>query len=214
MSADGSINQSNKSPASSVSSVPDDEEPPPCFISIEPPTFALAVTHNPPSFVLSTTLEEATQQHPPVSPGTATRIFNHTWRNYVPCNEPLSAEEAEDFLHENDNLNATIRATAYRLMSTIHRRAAQYSHNIQQSEQRVLEQRNIMAQREEEIARLHARWGGTQAPTGFIPNKGHVTCVIPTSGGGLVVLRFMQRRGDGQVEMVAGLEHDDPVYVS
>jgi len=124
MSVDGSINQSNKSPASSVSSLHDEEEAPPRFISMELLTFtAIHVTHDPPSFALSAALEEATQQHPPVSPGTATCIFNCAWRDYVPHNEPLSAEEAEDFLLENDDLNATIRATAYRLVSTIHCRA-------------------------------------------------------------------------------------------
>src|SRR5216683_3231377 len=146
MSADGSVNQSNKSLASSVSSVHDDEEAPPRFVSVEPPTSPLCVTNEPPSFILSTALEEANQQHPPVPPGTATCIFNCAWHNYIPSNEPLSAEEAEDFLLKNDDLNATIRTTAYRLVSTIHRHAAQYSHNMRQSEQRILEQCNLVAQ--------------------------------------------------------------------
>ena len=214
MLADGSINQSNESLASSVSSIHDDEEAPPRFVSVEPLTFALEVTHDPPSFVLSTALKEATQQHPPVSPGTATHIFNHVWHDYVLRNKPLSTEEVEDILQENDDLDATVHATAYGLMSTIHRRAAQYSHNLRQSEQRILEQCNIVAQREEEIARLHTRRGGTQAPMGFVPNEGHISCVIPTAGGGLVVPRFIQRRGNGQVEMVAGSDRNDPVYVS
>src|SRR6266853_5898665 len=126
MLADGSINQSNESPASSVSSLPDEREPPPHFISVEPPT-VISITHDPPSFALSAALKEATQQYPPVSPGMATRVFDRAWRNYIPCNEPLSTEEAEDFLLKNDNLNATVRATAYGLMSTIHRHATQYS---------------------------------------------------------------------------------------
>ena len=119
MSTDRLINQSNESPASSVSSLCDEEEALPPFVSVEPP-----------SFVLSAALEEANQQHPPVSPGMATCIFNRAWRDYLPCNEPLSTEEVEDFLLENDNLSATVRATTYGLVSTIHRRAAQYSHNM------------------------------------------------------------------------------------
>src|SRR6266851_451422 len=214
MSADGSINQSNESPASSISSIHDDEEAPPRFVSVEPPTFALEVTHNPPSSALSAALEDATQQHPPVSPRMATRIFNHAWLDYIPYNQPLSAEEAEDFLLENNDLNATVCTTAYGLMSTIHHCTTQYTHNIRQSEQCILEQRNIVAQREEEIARLRTRPGAAQALVGFIPNEGHITCVIPATEGGLVVLHFVRKRGDGQVEMVAGLERDDPVYVS
>ena len=99
MSANGSINQSNESPASSVSSLHDEEEAPPRFVSVEPPTFAtIKIIHDPPSFALSAALEEATQQHPPVSPGTATRIFDHAWGDDNPSNGPLSTEEAEDFL--------------------------------------------------------------------------------------------------------------------
>src|SRR6266851_148951 len=169
MSADGSINQSNKSPASSASSVLDDQEPPLRFVSVEPP-----------SFILSAALEEATQQHPPVSPRTATCIFNRAWRDFIPRNEPLSAKEAEDFLLENDDLSTTVRATTYGLVSTIYRHTAQHSHHMRQSEQHIIEQHNIMAQREEEIAHLHARLGATKAPAGFLPNEGHISCIIPT----------------------------------
>ena len=76
------------------------------------------------------------------------------------------------------------------------------------------EQRALVAQREEEIARLRARPGARQAPLGFRANEGRVTCVIPAAGGGLVVPRFVQQRGDGQVEMVAGMSTNDQIYVS
>jgi len=204
MSTNGSVDQSIESPASSISSIHENEEALPRFVSVEPPNFTIDIAHEPPSFALSAALEEATQQHPPVSPRMATHIFNCAWHDYVPRNEPLSAEEAEDFLLKNNDLSATVRATAYGLVSTIHRHTAQYTHNIRQLEQCVIEQRNIVAQREEEIACLRARPGATEAPAGFVPNEGHVSCVIPAKGGGLVVPRFVQRRGDGQVKMVAG----------
>src|SRR6266851_9703185 len=124
MSANGSHDPSNESPASSISSLHDDDnEPPLRFVSVEPPNFTIIeVVHNPPSFALSAALKEATQLHPPVFPGTATHIFNHAWGDDAPTNEPLSAEEAEDFLRNNEDLESTIRATAYGLVSTIHRR--------------------------------------------------------------------------------------------
>src|SRR6266851_10178267 len=97
MLANGSINQSNESPTSSVSSLRNKEEALPRFVSVEPPSFAL-----------SAALEEVTQQHPPVSPRTATHIFNRAWCDYLPSTEPLSAKAAEDFLLENDDLSATV----------------------------------------------------------------------------------------------------------
>src|SRR6266851_9065554 len=219
MSANGSHDPSNESPASSVSSLHDnDNEPPPRFVSVEPPNFTvIEVVHDPPSFALSAALKEATQLHPPVSPGMATRIFNRTWPNDDHPDNPLSPEAAEDFLRNNEDLETMVRATAYGLVSTIHRCAAQYAHNIRLAEQRTreqCEQRALVAQREEEIARLRARPGAGQALSGFQANEGRVTCIIPAAEGGLVVPRFVRRRGDGQVEMVAGTSINDQVYVS
>src|SRR6266851_6953752 len=167
MSADGSHDLSNEFPASSVSSLRDEDEAPPRFISVEPTTFTvIKVVHDPPSFALSAALEEAMQLHPPVSPGTATRIFNSAWPDDDHPDDPLSAEAAENFLRNNEDLEATVRATAYGLVSTIHRRAAQYTHNLRLAEQRTREQRALVAHREEEITRLHARPGAGQAPSG------------------------------------------------
>src|SRR5216683_6836236 len=108
--SDGSLNQSNESPASSVSDLPNEDEAPPRFISVEPPNFhhIVEVIHDPPSFALSAALEEATQLHPPISPGTATHIFNRAWPNEAHPDDPLSAEAAEDFLRNNEDLEAIV----------------------------------------------------------------------------------------------------------
>src|SRR6266851_4487226 len=128
MSADGSIDLSNESPASSDGHSNNKEAPPP-FQSMEPP-----------SFVLSAALKEVNQQHPPVSPRTATRIFNTVWRDYPPSNQPLSAQEAEDLLLENDDLSSTIRAMAYGLISTIHCHTTHFTQQLRESEQRIRDQ--------------------------------------------------------------------------
>ncbi len=69
-----------------------------------------------------------------------------------------------------------------------------------------------MAQCDEELARL--RVGNVKAPASFLPNQGHINCVIPTEDRALVVPHFIQRRGDGHVKMVVGREPGEPVYVS
>src|SRR5216683_6589905 len=108
MSADASHDPSNESPTSSVSSLSGDNEPPPRFVSVEPPNFTIVeVIHDPPSFALSAALKEVTQLHPPVSPGTATRIFNHAWPNDDDPDDPLSPEAAEDYLRNNEDLKTT-----------------------------------------------------------------------------------------------------------
>jgi len=45
-------------------------------------------------------------------------------------------------------------------------------------------------------------------------NNGCITCIIPTAGGGLVLPRFVRRRGNRQVEMVVGGDRNDSVYIS
>src|SRR5216683_7737729 len=112
MSADGSHDPSNESPASSVSSLRNEDEPPPRLVSVELVSYtAIEVIHDPPSFALSAALEEAMQLHPPVSPGTATHIFNHAWPHDDHPDDPLSPEVAEDFLRNNKDLETMVRAT-------------------------------------------------------------------------------------------------------
>ena len=145
----------------------------------------------PPSFILSTALKEATQQHPPVSPGTATHIFNNIWRDYPPSNQPLSAQEAEDLLLANDDLSTTVHTTAYSLISTIHCHAAQFTQQLRESEQCILAQWELMAQCDKEITHLHTRTGDVEAPTSFLPNQRHINCIIPMEDGALVVPHFI-----------------------
>jgi hypothetical protein len=64
-------------------------------------------------------LNKASQQHLSVSPGTTTCIFNTAWAAYGPANQPLSLEAAKDLLMEQEDLGDTVRATTYRLISTI-----------------------------------------------------------------------------------------------
>src|SRR6266851_9352193 len=83
---------------------------------------------------------------------------------------------------------------------------------MRESEQHVQAQRELMAQRNEELACLRAR--NIKAPAGFLPNQGCVNCIIPMKDGALVVPHFVQYRGDGSVKMVAGREPGEPVYIS
>src|SRR6266851_1869418 len=139
MSANGSVNLSNELPASSSDGHSNTKEAPPPFQSVEPP-----------SFVLSAALEEVTQQHPPVSPGTAPWIFNTGWHDYPPRNQPLYAQEAEDLLLKNNNLSTTIHATASGLISTIHCCTTQFTQQLQESKQCIRDQWELVAQRDKE----------------------------------------------------------------
>jgi len=51
-------------------------------------------------------------------------------------------------------------------------------------------------------------------PAGFEPNLGHVSNTMPLSTGERVIPQFVQRLGAGEVEMVAGREGNELVYVA
>ncbi len=70
-----------------------------------------------------------------------------------------------------------------------------------------------MAQHNEQITCLTTQLGAIEIPPGFIKSDGRVTCPIPISTGELVIPCFIQRLGTGEVEMVAGREVQELVYV-
>src|SRR6266851_9382148 len=88
---------------------------------------SLTMSHRPHSRVRSyrpscsaSPSKKPTSNTPPVSPRTATQIFDTTWANYIPHNQPLSTQDAEELLLMNDGLSTTVHATTYGLISTIH----------------------------------------------------------------------------------------------
>ena len=100
-----SVNASNKSPwsnhsaSSSCATLPDDQ----------------------PSVQLLTALHLADDPNPPVSPGTAERILNHA-SGVIAGNEHLTIEDAAELLHSQQDINNMVCATAFGLISTVHKR--------------------------------------------------------------------------------------------
>ena len=115
---------------------------------------------------------------------------------------------------EQEDLGDTVHATAYGLVSTIHHRAQQYNRQLRAAKGRVLEQRELVTQRDERIAQLQRQLGNIEIPPGFKPNKGCVTCMIPSEDRPQVAPHFVRQLGNGRVEMVAGREAEESVYVA
>jgi hypothetical protein len=208
--SDASLNLSNESPASTRAPSPDNNEPPSPFQASTP----AQEEPLPPSFPLSVALSKASSRYPPVSPRTATRVFNNAWASYGPPNQPLSTEATEDILLEQDDVNEAVWATAYSLISTIHRHVQQYTQYMHESEGCVLAEWECVAQRDERIATLERRLGNIEVPPGFQSNNGRINCTVPSEEGLQVVPQYVRRLGDGKVEMLAGREAEELVYVT
>ena len=77
--------------------------------------------NNEPSAQLLAALHLAEEPNPPVSPGTATRILQHA-SGVIATHENLTIEEAAELLRSQQDINNMVCATAFGLVSTIHKR--------------------------------------------------------------------------------------------
>ena len=100
-----SVNASNESPQSSRS----------------PASTRPSSPNNELSAQLLATLHLAKEPNPPVSPGTAERILTHT-SGVIATSEHLTIEEAAKLLRSQQDINDMVCATAFGLVSTIHKR--------------------------------------------------------------------------------------------
>jgi hypothetical protein len=126
----------------------------------------------------------------------------------------VSLTLAETILALDPTLNATIRATAYGLATTVRERTAQYAQKLAKAEQKIDRLKWINQQRTQDNWQLRARLGLLSVPDGFERNEGRVTTAVPTGGGRMVVLEWIRSVGNGQVELLARREPGEPTYVA
>jgi hypothetical protein len=79
---------------------------------------------------------------------------------------------AETILTLNPTLNATIRATAYGLATTVRKQTAQYAQKITEAKQRIEQLEQINQQQTQDNRQLQARLGLLSIPDGFEHNEG------------------------------------------
>ena len=135
-------------------------------------------------------------EYPPVSPGSAETILTL---------DPL--------LTLDPAISATVRATAFGLISTIRQRTADSAQKLQEAEHKIARLEAINQQRQADNRQLRARLGLLTVPPGFERNQGRVAAAVPTGGGQMVVPEWIRSVGDGRVELLAGREPGEPTYV-
>ena len=86
----------------------------------ETPSFPLTIVAN--------YEQDSNSDHGPI-----TGLIDLTWENYL----AVSLMSAETILALDPTLNATIRATAYGLATTVHERMAQYTQKVAKAEQKI-----------------------------------------------------------------------------
>jgi hypothetical protein len=149
--------------------------------------------------------QDSNSDHGPIA-----GLIDLTRDNY-PAVSPTSAET---ILALDPMLNATIRATAYGLATTVRERTAQYTQKLAEAEQKIERLKRINQQQTQDNRQLQARLGLLSVPDGFERNEGRVTTAVPTGGGQMVVPEWIRSVRNGQVELLAGWEPGEPTYVA
>jgi hypothetical protein len=85
---------------------------------------------------------------------------------------------------------------------------------MRKSEGHVLAEWEHVAQHDECIATLERWLGNVKVPPGFQSNNGRINCTVPSEEGLQVVPQYIYRLGDGKVEMLAGREAEESVYIA
>jgi len=165
-----SVNASNESPQSSRS----------------PSSTRPSSPNNEPSAQLLAALHLAEEPNPPISPGTATRILQHA-SGVIATNNNLTLEDAAKLLCSQQDVNDMVCATAFGLVSTIHKHEQENREQLDRANlnTRLLARR--LAKCEAEILRLEHQLTNPVKPDGFRENKGNIRYLIPCPNRAKVV---------------------------
>jgi hypothetical protein len=141
----------------------------------------------------------------PFNPVTDPASITQLAPNYT----PISPQTVVNILATQPDLNETVRAIAYGLISTIHR--CEVAHALETKEHnetnRVLQEK--LKKYAEKIDRNFFLPG---CPDGYEPNDGRVSTLIPVGEGFFIPAKFVKLRDDGQVLCLPGKEHHEDPY--
>jgi hypothetical protein len=130
----------------------------------------------------------ADDPNPPISPRTAANILDHATGVQPSANTTtLDPVEAAQLLWSQQDINEMVRATAFGLISTIHKRDQQSRMVIDRANQNNNLLARRLSEREAEIIRLEERLGDPVKPDGFVENNGNIRHPLPCDNGTKVV---------------------------
>jgi hypothetical protein len=127
----------------------------------------------------------------------------------APNYTPVSPQTAVNILATQPDLNETVRAIAYGLVSTVHCREVAHALETKEHDEtnRVLQEK--LKKYAEKIDKEFFLPG---CPDGYEPNDGRVSTLIPVGEGFFVPAKFVKLRDDGRVLCLPGKEHHEDPY--
>jgi hypothetical protein len=127
----------------------------------------------------------------------------------VPNYTPVSPQTAVNILATQPDLNETVRAIAYGLVSTVHRH--EVAHALETKERN--ETNWVLQERLKKYAdKIDREFFLLGCPNGYEPNEGRVSTLIPVGEGFFIPAKFVRLRDDGRVLLLPGKEHHEEPY--
>ena len=135
--------------------------------------------------------------------------FNPVPTTVVPTYPPLSPQTAINVLASQPDLNETVRAIAYGLVSTVHNREvlhALQSKGLQDTNAALQERIKNFKREADHSFELPLR------PIGYQDNNGRVSTQVPIGGGYYADAKWVQLRDDGCVNLLVRKDFDKEPY--
>jgi hypothetical protein len=127
----------------------------------------------------------------------------------APNYTPVSPQTAVNILATQPDLNETVRAIAYGLVSTVHRR--EVAHAIETKE-RDETNRTLQKKLKAYVDKIDQDFFLPGCPDGYEPNDGRVSTLIPIARGFSIPAKFVRLRDDGRVLLLPGKEQNEDPY--
>jgi hypothetical protein len=127
----------------------------------------------------------------------------------APNYTPVSPQTAINILATQPDLNETVQAIAYGLVSTVHRR--EVAHALETKE-RDETNRVLQARLKQYSDKLDREFFLPGCPNGFELNEGRVTTQIPIGEGYFADAKYVRLRDDGRALLRAGKDHNKDLY--
>jgi hypothetical protein len=141
----------------------------------------------------------------PFNPVTDAADLTSLAPNYV----PVSPQTAVNILTTQPNLNETVRAIAYGLVSTVHH--WEVAHALETKE--CNETNRVLQQRLKQYAdKIDCDFLLPGCPNSYKPNEGWVSMQIPVGEGYFADAKYIRLKDDGWALLLAGKEHHEDPY--
>jgi hypothetical protein len=121
----------------------------------------------------------------------------------------VSPQTAVNILATQPDLNETVRAIAYSLVSTVHRR--EVAHALETKE-RDETNRALQKKLKAYADKIDRDFFLPGCPDGYEHNDGRVSTLIPVAGGFSIPAKFVRLQDDGRVLLLPGKEQNEEPY--